>query len=428
VTVRSLGPARVSGSIVAPPSKSYTHRALVVAFLSGGEATIEHPLASDDTLATRAGVRALGRSVDGPSDRWKVRPAPRAPRGGAPVRIDCGRSGTTLRFLAAVAATLDREVILDGAGELATRPIEPLLEVLEAAGACLRRARSGRSLPLSVRGPMRPVDAELDASVSSQFLSALLLVLPTLDGDSSLTLKGPAVSGPYVEATLDAMARSGVRATVDGPHVTVPGGQRYRAGRLPVPGDASSASYLWAAGAVSGGEVEVRGVPHDRPQADLAILRILESMGASLARSPDGATTRGGPLTGTEVELTDAPDLYPLVGVLAAMASGESRLSGASHVVHKESDRRRATVELARALGARVTSSDGALVIRGNPQPRAIGLRRCADHRVVMSAAVGALAGSGRSTIGDAKAVTKSFPGFWDALRSIGAPSRVARP
>jgi len=424
VTLRSLGPSRASGTVVAPPSKSYTHRALVIAYLSGGACTVEGPLASQDTYATRSAIASLGRRVRASPGRWTVAPSSPSRAGRRPLRIDCGRSGTTLRFLSVLAATQEREVLLEGAYELALRPIEPLLTVLEAAGARVRRPGGGRSVPLSIRGPIHSLACRLDASESSQFLSALLLVLPTLGGESRLTMRGPVVSQPYVRATLDAMARSGVRADFDGREARIPGGQEYRPGRLSVPGDASSASYMWAAGAVSGGPVRVEGVPSDRPQADLVILDILESMGAQVARGQNAASAQGGQLVGTEVELTDSPDLYPLVGVLAAMASGVSRLGGAPHVVRKESDRRRATISLARGMGASVRADQDALLIRGNPHPTPLDLRGCDDHRVVMSAAVAALTGSGRSTLGEAESVRKSYPGFWRDLRSIGARSR----
>jgi 3-phosphoshikimate 1-carboxyvinyltransferase len=254
------------------------------------------------------------------------------------------------------------------------------------------------------------------------------MVLPTLEGDSRLTMRGAIVSKPYIRATLDAMARSGVRAEFDGRQARIPGGQRYRPGRLVVPGDASSAAYLWAAGAASHGPVRVEGVPFDRPQADLAILDILESMGAAIARDLAGASARSDGLVATEVDLTDSPDLYPLVGVLASMASGESRLGGAAHVVLKESDRRRATISLARGMGASVRSDGGGLLIRGTPHPRPLDLRGCADHRLVMSAAVAALSGSAPSTLGEADSVRKSYPAFWKDFRSIGARSRSVSP
>jgi 3-phosphoshikimate 1-carboxyvinyltransferase len=423
-----IGPAWVSGRRSAPPSKSYTHRALVVSYLSGGRCTLERPLDSEDTLATRRGVEALGRRCRTVEGRWEVEAASASRPADHPIHIACGRSGTTLRFLAVVAATLDREVVLEGEAELAARPIGPLLAVLEAAGARVRRLRGRRSVPLSVHGPLGAVDAEVDASESSQYLSALLLVLPTRDGDSRLRLRGPLVSRPYVESTLDTMRRSGVRVSFNGPEVLIPGGQRYRAGRLAIPGDASSAAYLWAAGAAAVGPVRVDGVPRDRPQADLAVLGVLESMGARVSRHPGGATVGGAPLVGIDVELTGSPDLYPLVGVLAAMASGESRLRGAPHVVLKESDRRRATIALARAMGAsaRVVGSD--VVIRGTPHPRALDLSGCDDHRVVMSAAVGALAAAAPSAIGEAESVRKSYPDFWRDMRTLGATSRRVRP
>jgi 3-phosphoshikimate 1-carboxyvinyltransferase len=427
MTIVAVDPSPVAGSVVAPPSKSYTHRALVAAFLAEEGSTVLDPLESDDTLATRQGIEALGRQVRLAPGRWTVEPVGGRPRRDGPIRVWCGQSGTTLRFLAALAATMERPVVLDGDRALAVRPLGPLLGVLEEAGALVQRAPGGRSLPLAIRGPLHPVEAELDVSESSQYLSGLLLVLPTLPGDSHLVLRGPLVSEPYIEATLDTMAEAGVHAEFDGREARIPGHQEYRARTLQVPGDASSAAYLWAAGAVAGGPVRVRGVSPDHPQADVALLRILDSMGATVSREPDGATVSGGALEGLEVDLTSCPDLYPLVGALAAVAAGPSRLAGAPHVVLKESDRRRATVDLARSLGASARPHGPAVEIEGAVRRRAVRLRGCDDHRIVMSAAVGALAGPGPSTLGDADAVSKSYPGFWDDLRTLGVRLRKVR-
>jgi len=404
------------GVVRAPPSKSYTHRALVVGRLAHRPYHLVRPLDSDDTRATVGALRALGSTVRCEKTVWTVRPG-RSRVSRRTAVIDCRESGTTLRFAAALGALEDRRVLLGGRGRLAERPMAPLLKALRTLGAeC--RAASGRA-PVEVRGPIHAGRVTVDGSESSQFASALLLTLPTLPGESLLELHGPIVSAPYLEATLAVLTFHGIRLERRGRRFRISGGQSYRATEFRVPGDASSAAYLWAAAAATGGTVRVTGIPPRWPQADLAILHILTDGGARVRRSRDGAEVDGPIVRPFTVDLTDAPDLYPLAGVLASIVPGRSELRGAAHVAFKESDRRAGTALLARSLGARVRDSRRGLVIDGTASPRPFSLPHLRDHRSVMSAAVGALAARGPSRIGDARAVEKSFPAFWTTLRGI---------
>lgn len=416
MTVVRIRPGPVLGSVRAPSSKSYTHRALVVGHLAGRPFTVHHPLAADDTRTTAAALTRLGSRVSREADAWRVRPAPSAHR--VPVRLDCRESGTTLRFMTALAALEDRPVVLTGSVRLAERPIDELLRVLTRLGARCRHLRSS-GLPIEVRGPIHGGAVSLDASQSSQFASALLLVFSSLNEESTLELRGTVVSEPYLTATQAVLASHGIAVERHGRRFRVPGRQTFRGSQFRVPGDASSAAYLWAAAALGGGTVRVRGIPRTWPQADLAVLDLLEETGASVRTHPDGATVKASDRRPFRIDLTDAPDLYPLAGVLAATAPGRSRVQGASHVVSKESDRRAGTIRLARQLGARVRSSRLGLVIDGTASPRAISLTNETDHRMVMSAAVGALAAALPSHVGRSESVRKSYPGFWDALTEL---------
>jgi 3-phosphoshikimate 1-carboxyvinyltransferase len=418
MTVARVVPAVARAAVTAPPSKSYTHRALIAGHLTGARYAVEAPLISDDTRATRVALEVLGSRVRPGRTRWQIEPAGRRPR--APGRIDCGESGTTLRFTIPLAARSGRRITFRGRGRLAGRPIAELLDALESLGAETAQPSGPGTFPLEVEGPIRGGRVRLDASRSSQFASALLLTLPTLTDDSQLALVGPIVSEPYVEATLAVLRHHRIRVDRRGRRFEIPGGQRFRGNRMRVPGDASSGAYLWAAAGVTGGTVRVRGVPGDWPQADLAILELLASAGARVRRSDDGWTVSGRVVEPFDAELTGSPDLYPLAAVVAATIPGRSRLRGAAHVVHKESDRRAGSARIAQALGAEVDVGRDELRIRGREVPRPIRIRDLDDHRLVMSAAVGALAAAGPSTIGDARAVRKSFPGFWNALTRLG--------
>jgi 3-phosphoshikimate 1-carboxyvinyltransferase len=345
------------------------------------------------------------------------------PPGGRP--IDCGESGTTLRFLAAVAARSAHLIRFTGTGRLPRRPMGPLLQALSRIGAKIESPGDGRCLPLGVTGPIHSGRIELDGSTSSQFCSALLFVLPLLPGDSRIELRGRLVSLPYIDATARVLEQNGIRIERDARRVAVPGDQSIRTRRYVVPGDLSSAAYLWAAAAVTAGDVTVQGLPPGIPQADRKILDILGSMGARVEPRGDGARVRGPITQPVDVDLNDAPDLYPLVGALMSIVDGTSVLRGADHVRLKESDRRSGTIILARALGARVQLRPTGLRITGCPDPPPLRLETLDDHRLVMSAAVGALAAKYPSEIGDSTAVQKSFPEFWKAMGRLGIESRI---
>ena len=417
-------PGPVAGRVHAPPSKSYTHRALVVAHLARRQFVVERPLRSDDTLRTVAAVRALGSRVEMRPSRWTVRRSvsPGSPRG----RIDCGESGTTLRFAAALAALRPWSTRLVGRGRLPQRPMSPLVHALRTLGATVELPDGPRSLPMRVRGPLRGGPVTVDASESSQFVSALLLALPTADGNSIVRLRSAPVSGPYIQATVAILRACGIRLTEAPRQYRMAGRQRYRGDRFRVPPDASSAAYLWAAAAVAGGSVTVAGLPDPWPQADLAILDLLVRYGAIVERRHGGTTVRGGERRAFSVRLDDAPDLYPLAGVLAATARGTSRLRGAAHVAGKESDRRATTIALTRSFGATVRARSGVVTVSGARAPRAVHLTGITDHRVAMSAAVGALTASGPSSIEDASVVRKSYPEFWSTLARLSRGGRSA--
>jgi 3-phosphoshikimate 1-carboxyvinyltransferase len=421
-----IAPGRVEGTARAPPSKSYTHRALIAAHFGARPFRVLRPLDADDTRASRRAVEALGAQVRNEDGTWVVEDPGGSDPPGETV-IDCGRSGTTLRLFSAVAATQARPVRFEGDPQLARRPMSPLLGCLALAGVRVERlGDDGRSLPVRLTGPLRAGDFELTGTESSQFLSALLLALPTAGGASRVKVTGAQVSRPYLEATLAVLRHQGIEIRPLEGGYEIPGGQTYTGDRFEVPGDASSAAYLWAAGAVTGGRVTVTGVPPNWPQADRRVLELLADWGADVRAEADSVTVSGiRPGHGFEVDLSDAPDLYPLAGVLASFArEGTSELRGAEHVRFKESDRREETVRLARALGAHVRETPTGVEIRGADRPSSLAIKDSQDHRVVMSAAVGALAASGRSTIADARAVAKSFPAFWSTLESLGAEVR----
>jgi 3-phosphoshikimate 1-carboxyvinyltransferase len=425
MSVARVGPSPVDGRVAAPSSKSYTHRFLLAAHLSGRRSRVRRPLVSNDTLCTVRALRQLGTDVTVAREAWTVSPGVRSPARRTRV-IDCGESGTTLRLVAAAAALRTERFRFVGKGRLPRRPMMPLFRALEQLGATLALPPGGgASLPFVLRGPVHGGSVDLPVDESSQFTSALLFSLPTVTPDSRIRTVGTQVSEPYVRATLAVLRRHGVVATASRSGYRIPGGQSFEAVPGTVPGDASSAAYLWAAAAVARGRAAVHGVPPNWPQADLAVLDVLRRFGAQVSRRGETVTVRGRERRPFRVLLTDAPDLYPLAGVLAATASGRSYLLGAAHVAAKESNRREETIRLVRSMGGRVSEHGTGLAIEGTPHPRSFRLRGAHDHRIVMSAAVGAIVADRPSEISDAGSVSKSFPGFFDALAHLGVEVSV---
>jgi 3-phosphoshikimate 1-carboxyvinyltransferase len=428
-----VSPSAVSGTARAPPSKSYTHRAILAAGLADG-ATVRDPLVSADTRATARAVEAFGGSVSFAEDGTEavvdgIAGAPETP---ADV-IDCANSGTTMRLVTAVAGLVDGTTVLTGDGSLRSRPQGPLLDALEQLGATARSTRSNGMAPLAVDGPMRGGTASIPGDVSSQFVTALLMTGALTDAGVDVALETELKSAPYVDVTLDVLDAFGVdaRATagetedavagyrVDGRQSYDPADGTYR-----VPGDFSSMSYLLAAGAVAGDpEVVVEGaVPS--AQGDAAILDVVERMGAPVDWNEDAGTVsvERAPLSGVTVDVGDTPDLLPTIAALGAVGDGDTRIENAEHVRYKETDRVTAMAEELGKMGASVTEEQDALTVHGGDTTlEGATVDGRADHRIVMALAVAALAADGDTTIEGAEHVDVSFPGFFGVLEDLGA-------
>ena len=417
VTVK---PSGVSGSVSAPPSKSMTHRALTLAALAGGRSTIRNPLTADDTEATARVLGMLGVGV-ARGGEWVVEGGElRAPVGD----LDCGESGTTLRFMAAICALVEGECRLTGGPSLSARPVGPLLDALTQLG--VRSLSRGGLPPVTIKGTggVKGGEARLPGDVSSQFVSALLAVAPLADAPVEITLTTRLESRPYVAMTVDAMRAFGVEAehSPDMRRLTAPL-KPYRASVVSVEGDWSSASYPLTAGALAG-EVTVRGLNPGSSQADKAILNLLGEMGAETRVGGDAVTVTASKLGGVEADLSDCPDLFPIIFALCAAAEGESRLTGLARLRLKESDRVAAIAEGLKRRGAEVSyDADSAKIKGGSLHGAEVDPR--GDHRIAMSFAVLALHAEGGTIIRDAGCVSKSYPGFWGDLAAIGGNVKI---
>lgn len=421
LVVHPLRPGRTArGSVLAPPSKSYTHRALMMAFLAG-KSRVQHPLWGEDTLATRACLRRLGATIEGEATARVARGPLVAPED----VLDVANSGTTLRLLSGVCALLDGASVLTGDSSIRGRPMEPLLDALQHLGAKAQSTRRNGKAPIVVEGPMRGGEARLPGDVSSQFVSSLLMACPLAAHDSRIVLTSPLKSRPYVEVTLAMLRHFGVKAQGEGEDFVIPAGQAYRPRDFRVPGDYSSAAFPLVAAAITGGKVTVRGLAPDWPQGDRAIVDFLRDLGATVREHGTSATVEADSLHGAELDLGDTPDLFPILCVAAVHAQGKTVLRGAPQLRFKESDRILAMAQGLKRMGAKVEARDDGAILEGGKQLRGAAIDTVEDHRVLMSFAIAALRAKGPVRFSEAGSFRVSYPDFLQHLKVLGAKAEV---
>ncbi|QYZ79534.1 3-phosphoshikimate 1-carboxyvinyltransferase [Methanofollis formosanus] len=406
-------------AVAAPPSKSLTHRALVVAALADGESEIVRPLEAGDIARTRTGLTALGIRVAGDADVLTVQGCGGRLPLDAPVVIDAGDSGTSLRFLTGLATLGRHPVTLTGSARMQQRPIGPLGDAVAALGGEVRYAGRPGFPPLTVRGPVRGGSVALPGDVSSQFVSALLIAAPCWPDGLALTLETPPVSASYLALTTGVMAAFGVEVRREEETFLVEPG-RYRPTRYEVEGDWSSASTFFAIGAVCGGRVRVDHLDPASAQGDRRFLDALAAMGCRVRADATGVVLESdGVLDGAEIEMATSPDTVQNLAAVAAFARGPTTITGTAHLRYKESDRVAAIARVLRGFGAGVEVGEDRITVSSGPRRGHLTVDPVHDHRTAMSAAVLGL-GSGDVTVQEAECVAKSFPGFWEALQEGG--------
>ncbi|HEY0717198.1 MAG TPA: 3-phosphoshikimate 1-carboxyvinyltransferase [Streptosporangiaceae bacterium] len=399
-----------------PGSKSVTARALFLAACASGLSYLRLPLVSDDTEAFADGLAALGYQVQWSGDDLALMGSPDGPAAVA-ADVYCRDAGTAARFLPALAATGHGTFRFDGSSQLRRRPVGPVAGALRDLGAAVTFEGEDGHLPLTVTSDGLSGGAvTLDASVSSQFLTALLMAAPLTREGLAITVTGM-VSAPYVDMTVRMMRQFGAKVKRDGETFTVqPGG--YAARSFNVEPDASAASYFFAAAAITGQTVLVPGLGVDSLQGDVAFARVLKQMGATVQVWPDGLSVTGtGPLHGAEVNMRDISDTMPTLAAIAPFADAPVRIVDVANTRVKESDRLDACAANLRHLGIEVaTGPDWIEIWPGAPQGAVIDCH--GDHRIAMSFAVTGLRTPG-IVLDDPECVKKTFPGFHAALAAL---------
>jgi len=412
--------AKIDCQITVPGSKSLTQRALIAAALAEGVSTLVGPLASEDTEYTSAALRAMGIAVEASGRQWVIHG--KGGRIAAPMEpIFLGNNGTATRFLTSVAALGSGNFTIAGGPRMAERPIQPLMEALRGWGVQIRSVANTGCPPLVIEAKgIQGGRTLLPEGKSSQYLSSLLLVAPYAAQAASLEVSGEVLSKPYVTMTMAVMEAFGVTVQANEAlnHFVIPQGA-YRARTYQIEGDASSASYFWAAAAVTGGRVTVTNVPEPSLQGDAVLVSMLAQMGCRVEKAAAGITVIGPTqLKAIEVDMANCPDVAPTLAVVAAFAEGTTVIKNIAHLRIKECDRLHVMATELAKLGVKTKELPDTLIIEGDPKRThftGAAIDTHDDHRIAMCFAVAGLVVSG-VTIEDDGCVAKSFPDFWETF------------
>ncbi|MCR5485233.1 MAG: 3-phosphoshikimate 1-carboxyvinyltransferase [Clostridiales bacterium] len=415
-----ITPTVLSGEIDAISSKSDIHRALICAAFSDKPTRIFiHGDISDDVLSTINCLKAMGAEITSESDNIFVIPVKKP---GGEITLDCGESGSTLRFILPVAAAAGDDFTVTGRGRLPDRPILPLISLLREHGCIV----SSDKIPCSSQGKLQGGKFETAGNISSQFISGLLMAFPLLSEGGTVVLTSPLMSSGYVDMTIGTMKKFGVTAQKSDGIYSVPGGQKYSSdGEYFAEGDWSNASFWLCAGALSGGIV-CRGLDAFSFQKDRTVADIIEGAGAKISKDENSLRVEpSDSLLPFEADASEIPDAVPCLSVLAAGAVGTSRIYNIERLRLKESDRVMSVFKMMRSLGADIKLSENAFVINGKGRLSGGTVDSFNDHRIAMAAAVASVICENEVVIKDAGCVKKSYPGFFKDLNMLGGKTDV---
>ena len=406
----------VSGNVQVPPSKSVAHRMLICAALADKPCTIVCRSVNRDMEATAACLNALGADITYADGKYTVNPIAQIKKGAT---LDCGESGSTLRFLLPVAAALGADATFTGQGRLPERPLSPLYEEMTSHG--VKMTENGH-MPLKCEGNLPAGLYTIDGGVSSQFISGLLMALPLTKQQSRIVITGKQESASYIGLTLNALKQFGIeiQPTTDG--FIIAGGQEFitPAQQVAVESDWSAAAFWITAGVTGSKPITCSGLDYEQSaQGDRRIVDVLRRMGADITTGNNTVTARPSNLIATQIDCADIPDLVPIMAVAAASAQGTTMFNNISRLRIKESDRVQSIMELLSGAGITAYASENTLTVTGGPA-RSCTYNPSGDHRMAMTAAILASAMNVKITISDAECTAKSYPAFFDDFNALG--------
>jgi len=411
-----IQPARLEGSIELPPSKSYSHRAIICAGLTDGKSEIINISYSEDVKTTINAMRLMGAEIKEHSDKLEI--------SGVSVvddkkrRIDCSESGSTLRFFIPIALLQNRETVFTGKNSLKTRPINTYLEIMDKQGIWYNRIN--RELPISIKGKLRAGKFVVDGNVSSQFITGLLFVLPLLNGNSKIVVKAGLESKKYVDMTIELLKRFEIIIVNNNyREFYVEGNQKYRACDYEIEGDFSQAAF-WLAAGVLGGKVSIEGVNLDTLQGDKIIVDIIKKMGGNVIEKGSTLHIVESKLNGVTIDVSECPDLVPILAVLGALSGGTTKIINAKRLRFKESDRLKAISTELNKIGADIKENIDGLIIRGKEKLKGGEVNTWGDHRIAMALSIASIKCESAVIINNPNVVKKSYPNFFEDFKKLG--------
>ena len=410
---------KISGKIDAPTSKSSMQRACAAALLNEGKTIIGNPGRSNDDLAALAVIDNLGAKVLQESTNELVIES----KGVKPVsrEMNCGESGLGIRMFAPIAALSDQEIIINGSGSLLSRPMNFFDEIFPSLG--IKIESNHGKLPIKIKGPLKPVDITIDGSLSSQFLTGLLMAYGKAATQPVTITVNNLKSKPYIDLTLQVMKEFGysvINHQYESFEIHPLNASSHQPKNYLVEGDWSGAAFLLVAGAIAG-EITVKGLNVFSFQADKAILRALTMSEAVVSIAEDQIVIGPGKLKAFHFDATDCPDLFPPLVALASFCEGTTVIEGVSRLAHKESNRGLTLQEEFGKMGIEIKLQDDLMLVEGGKGINAATVHSHHDHRIAMACAVTALKANGETTIEEAEAINKSYPTFYSDLKSLGA-------
>lgn len=404
------------GEVTPPPSKSQAHRLLICAALAVEPCSIVCNSVNDDIMATMRCLNALGARITFSSGVFDVLPIELV-KGGT---LDCGESGSTLRFLMSVAAVLGADATFTGAGKLPQRPMGALTDVLAAHGMAFER-HTADELPVTCSGTLQGGKFTLPGNISSQYLTGLLFALPLATVNSEIEVTGGLTSASYIDMTIDALRTAGISVERRNNIFTIKGNQQYRMPeRVVVEGDWSSAAFWVVAGVIGKQPVTVCGMNNESLQGDSAIVDHLRSMGAFITVEDDRVVAMPSHLFGAELDCMDTPDLVPILSVAAAVAQGTTTFINVGRLRFKESDRLAAMKSVLASFGISSSVGEDTFTVYGGDPVALTPVESFGDHRIAMSAAVLSTVAKEITTINGSGCVAKSYPSFFEDFAVLG--------
>ena len=416
----TIQPSKLSGSIQAPASKSSMQRACAAALLTPGKTIIRNPGHSNDDKAALDIIKRLGASWETAEEEIIVNSEGIKP---VAAEIDCGESGLSIRMFTPLVALSKKHIVVNGSGSLVTRPMDFFDEILP--GLHVKIKSNNGKLPLEIQGPLRPRNIEVDGSLSSQYLTGLLMAYSAADATDVSIKVNNLKSKPYIDLTLDVMKQFGMKTPVnhgykefyfenETPYSTL------KVNRYTVEGDWSGGAFLLVAGAIAG-SIMVKGLDLTSNQADKGIVDALMAANAGIAIEAKGIKLNTASMNSFEFDATDCPDLFPPLVALAAYCHGDTKIRGVSRLTHKESNRANTLQEEFGKMNVKIDLIDDVMIIRGGSVVNGAHVHSRHDHRIAMACAVAALSAAGETTLEEAQAVKKSYPDFYNDLEEIGA-------